>query len=112
MAKVYSPPEELKYEPDYSIPIEEHIARDEEYIKKLAEFCKKNTNQPSSLVGEIIRFPAGDGAAQYMVYNNTSLIYIPTGDAWQAYEATLRGLRAIDIKQMVNQNKKRKQLFG
>ena len=83
-----------------------------DYTDKLAAMARQNGK--SDLLGEIIRFPRGDGYAQYMVWNTRplELVLIETGDAWTVEDALIRGLRVSDVREMVEREKKLAALFS
>lgn len=108
-AKVYGVPEgiqvpEFNFE-DYSA----YEKEEEKFIQKLRDFCIKRKQEKN--VGEIIRFPMGDGYAQYMVasMNPVELIHIPTGDAWDSSYADL--MTAEEIQKKLDGEKALKDLF-
>jgi hypothetical protein len=83
-----------------------------EYIDKLATKARKNGKSP--LLGEVIRFPRGDGYAQYLVWRTRplELIWLEVGDSWSVEEALERGLRLTDVHSMVEAQKRIRQLFS
>jgi hypothetical protein len=53
-----------------------------------------------SLVGALIRFPVADGAAVYVVVQDEPLClkHVPYGDAYEAAEATVRGVNKATVR--------------
>lgn len=84
---------------------EEHRTRTSKLIDALYE--RSNALADNAVVGGIITFPVADGSAVYMVSKEKplELIHIPFGDAWEASNITIRGLRVDDVKAMLNRNK-------
>lgn len=82
------------------------------YIERLAELARQNGT--SDLLGQVIRFPRGDGYAQYLVWKTRplSLIHLELGDAWAVEEALIRGLRLADVKGMVEQQQRLRAIFS
>lgn len=104
MAKVYGCPENIII-PDY-FAFKDSSAYNkavDDFKEELKIFCKENSKCVHA--GEIISFPVGDGYAQYMVFNYTSLVHLSLGDSYQISDAHSRGLRKADIIQQVNFNK-------
>ena len=63
--------------------------------------------------GNIIKFPAADGYALYFVESMKPLVlkHIPYADGYQIDPAHIRGLRAKDVQDMIDREKRIKQLF-
>jgi hypothetical protein len=117
VTKVYASPvkapEWEQYERDgrFDIKLMEQV--DEKFLDDLRAWLKRSGyKQP--LAGEIVRWPRGDGYAQYMVLSTKplALIHLPLGDAWQMDSIFLRGLRASDIRQQVERQRKMAELFS
>lgn len=66
------------------------------------------------LVGEILRWQRADGYAQYMVVKQKplTLSHVAIGDAWQVESALIRGLRLADVENMVQRERRLKELFS
>lgn len=109
MAKIYNPPEGFEFEFDISADWQK---KEEEYIERLRNYCKENTDSKSPLVGVIFRIPCADGYALYMVFRTKPLemIHVPVGDAWDAPDYQTRGIRLADIKKQVEFDKYWKEL--
>lgn len=73
------------------------------------ELKKKN----GDVVGEIVRFPAADGYAQYIVKSQKPLIlqHLNVGDAWGVPYAHIRGLRLADIREQIEGDKRVAAMF-
>ncbi len=86
---------------------------EDEWLRELNQWCHDNTDSRSELVGELIRFPRGDGYAQYMVFKTKplTLLHIPLGDAWDLPDYQMRGLRVKDVKELVRQDRALGDLF-
>ena len=113
MAKEYAPPTELEYNADFSKGWEEYEREEKRYEDDLQEFCLKHGEGPYR--GEIISTGVADGAARYMVFGtkgHVKLIHIPTGDAWRADPAWIRGVNVAYVKSTVKANKRLAKLFG
>ncbi len=84
------------------------------FVERLQQWCVTNGSGAKDLLGEIVRFPVGDGAAEYMVYKTKplSLIHLPLHDSWQIPEAHARGLRVADIRGQVQADKRMAKLLG
>ncbi|WP_210499159.1 hypothetical protein [Vibrio crassostreae] len=111
MATVYGLPE--GFEPpaiDWKLPYTEQEKKEDEFVAKLATFCKENSNCKDA--GEEIRFPVADGYARYMVFDYRKIVHLPLGDAWQIPEAHSRGLRKADIVKNIEGRKAMAELFG
>ena len=69
--------------------------KEEDYISKLKETCKKNSE--GNAVGEIIKFNVADGHAMYMVYSlkPLQLIHLNLGDGWQSEFAELLTVKKV-----------------
>lgn len=113
MAQVYGPPEGLEV-PDllnfqkgrYGFDMEAYTKAEESFVLGLVEWCRKR-HPEHDLVGELVKFPVGDGYAIYVVADvkPLTLVHVPVGDAWQIPKAHARGLRLDDIAEMVKRRK-------
>jgi hypothetical protein len=111
--KIYSPPNEIGNAPDFPLPFTEESYKqfqvdEQSWIDKLSEWCRFHGKGPNA--GKEVAFPQGDGAARYMVLTNTSLVWMPLGDAWQY--PYIERLTAKDIKQRIEQAEKISALFS
>jgi len=107
MAKVYSTPK------GYDAPefdIHTYKQDGDKYLETLSGFCKEHSKCKHA--GEVIRYPCGDGYAEYMVYTYTMLIHIELGDAWNLPDAHIRGLRKADIIKKIESQKRMVELFS
>lgn len=88
-------------EPDYSVPFDTLNNRQNEAFDAIPE-------------DRIIRTPVADGYAYYFVDSMKPLVlrHIPYGDAWHASAVWIRGLRAEDVSQMIDRDKRMKELFS
>lgn len=88
--------------------------RDEEkYLADLAEVARKN-RPGNDLVGEVVRWPRGDGYALYMVWSTRplELVWIEIGDAWSVEDALIRGTTLADVRLKVEQGRRVRTLFA
>lgn len=119
MAKVYAPPAGFEA-PDFSASfvngrydhdLDNKIVAD--YFARLAAEAKRRVGGTGDLVGKIVRFPVGDGYAQYMVWSHKplALVHLAIHDAWSIPEAHARGLRLTDIRAMVEGERRMAELF-
>ncbi len=62
----------------------------------------------------IVRFQIADGYAFYYVKSFSPLVLqlIPYGDSYQIPEAHMRGLRRADIEEMIEREKRLRELFS
>lgn len=119
MATAYRPPEEIKFpsfneffDEDGKFDYEKQRKAENDYIQTLAAEARLNGN--SELLGEVVRWPRGDGYAMYMVWNTKplELIHLEIGDCWTVEEPLIRGLQINDVKQMIKQERKLKEIFS
>jgi hypothetical protein len=87
MAKIYSAPEGYEA-PEIDFANYNQVEREKtekEYLKRLSDWCKQRNPNDPTYVGEVIKFPAADGYAMYMVasLNPVQLIHIELSDAYQ-----------------------------
>ena len=108
MANVYAPPE--GFESPNIDRSGDWQKQEQDYIEGLKNWCKEHGKGTSR--GEVVRFPVGDGYAQYMVFSGSALIHLPLGDAYQIPEAHSRGLRAKDIAALIERGRRVKALFS
>ena len=86
MTTIYSSPEELeKFVPTFDFSNynhAEHTKKEELYINKLKEFCKKHGSGPYA--GETFKVPMADSYAEYMVFSlrPCQVVNMPLGDCW------------------------------
>jgi len=105
MGQIYSTPKEIGDVPELGLDvcdkksIDAYFKKEEEYLKKVQEWCKKHGS--GKYAGEVITFPVGDGKAVYVVWKlkPVSLIHVPLGDAWQFQYA--HRLTAADVKKEI-----------
>lgn len=111
MAKIFAAPSSIEL-PQWSIKKthNENMAEEKVYLDQLKDMLTKR-KPTQKLVGEIIRFPAADGYAEYMVASTTplELIHIPLGDAWD-YQYAHR-LTKKDVEEKIKNQKALEELF-
>ena len=112
MAKAYTVPAGYEFELDFS-NLSNWQKDEEDYLARLKKWVKENTDSKNPLVGEIWKTGVADGYAVYMVYRTKplELLHVPVGDAWQAPEAHINGLRLSDIKKSVEADKAIAKIF-
>lgn len=110
MAKVYASPLPA---PEYSWddPHRDWEQVDAEYIEKVRALAKEAHS--GNLIGEVIRFPIGDGQAHYMVWNTRPLeiVHLPLGDAYSIPAAHARGLNLSDIEEAVEYERRMRRML-
>jgi len=110
MAKIYAAPEEIQI-PELDFKEFGNYEKEcEDYIQKLKDFCLENSDEKE--VGEIIKFPMGDGHAEYMICSMKplELIHIPLMDAWSFPYAHL--LTVKEVEENIAQRKAMEKLFS
>lgn len=111
MAKIYSAPKGFEA-PEISFNANWQL-EEQAYLDRLAAEAQRLA-PGDALAGKVVRFPYADGHAQYMVWSSKplALVHLQLGDAWHIPEAHARGLRLSDIQQMVEQDRRWKELFA
>lgn len=112
MATVYRAPIDPP-EVDYSnFDFDRMVEQEDEYLGKLREIAKESGK--SELLGEELRWPRGDGYARYMIFGTAplKLVWLELGDAWSVEEPLIRGLTVADAKQMVERERKFREIFS
>lgn len=88
----------------------------EKFIGDLREWLRIHEPEfgHDDAIGCVVRFPIADGSAEYMVkrMKPVELLWLPLGDAWQIPEAHERGLRASDVRQLVDTARAYSNMFG
>lgn len=104
-AKVYQAPQEVSLPKNSFDNVAEWQENEKKYIEQLKEHLTK-MNYVGKNVGEILRFPAADGYAQYMVISMRPLmlIHLELGDAWTFQYAHL--LTAKEVQQKIDAEKR------
>lgn len=107
------PPSLMDYRTEKGLDFDAVQKAEAEWLEELIEWCKTNTDSRSELIGEVIRFPRGDGTANYMVFRTKplTLLHIPLGDAWDLPDYQMRGLRVKDVQELVRQDRALGDLF-
>lgn len=114
MATIFAPPKGFE-PPEVDYVNYDHVAAmdaEDAYVARLAAEARRcNTGK---LVGEVVRFPAADGYAQYMVWKHAplELVHLALGDAWSIPNAHARGLRITDIKANIERERGLAALFS
>ena len=91
------------FDNDYSVGYDR--ATYDKRADDFSAYCKANT---------VIRFQIADGYATYLVESVSPpvLRHIRFGDNYQAHDATIRGLRAVDIQDMLDREARMAALFN
>jgi hypothetical protein len=112
-AKIYNAPEELEIPKlDFAnFNAKVHKEKEDKYIEDLKQHMRELGYNGKNM-GEILRFPAADSYAQYMVVSMRplQLVHLELGDAWGFQYAHL--LTAKEVQQKVDQQKKINELFS
>ena len=112
-AKVYNAPEELKV-PEFNFENfdrKAHDAAEAKYIEDLKQHMRE-LGWDGKNMGEILRFPAADSYAQYMVVSMRplQLVHLPLGDAWSFQYAHLLTAKEVQLK--IDQQRNIDKLFS
>ena len=118
MAKTYRAPEGYEAPDFMDFMVDGGYDRDADdkahaaYIDRLATLARSQNK--GDLVGEVVRFPAADGYAQYMIWSHSpcTLIHLAIHDAWSIPEAHARGLRISDLRDMVERDRRLAAMFA
>jgi hypothetical protein len=94
---------------DYSMDWRE---QGELYIQRVREWVE--TQSTDEWCGYIIKFPAADGYAMYMIVDSEqeTIVHLALGDAWTIPHAHLRGLDRADLVQQARAEEAVRLLFG
>jgi len=111
MAEIFSAPESIKKPVLDFANIEQWQKDEEEYIEKIKQVLLNHYDDKTN-VGEIIRFPVGDGHACYMVMQMSppQLLHLEVGDCWEFQY--IERLTKEDIQQKIDQAKALAKLFS
>ena len=106
-AKIYNAPEELEL-PKFDFAnfnAKVHQEKEDKYIEDLKQHMRE-LGYDGKNMGEILRFPAADSYAQYMVVSMRPLmlVHLALGDAWGFQYAHL--LTAKEVQEKIDQQKK------
>lgn len=120
MAREYAPPPGSPPFPDFvqffCTPQHDPTAnrRYDEAVNAWVEAVLEKTKamgHNGPLIGTRLGFGVADGCAQYVVFKTkggVGLIHIPSGDAYRAHAALIRGINLADVKREAG----RKKLFA
>jgi len=110
MAKVYSAPEQIKVPGINFGDFKKYEEDCKKYLEELRNFLLKR--KVGKNIGEIIKFPAADGYAQYMVASMRPLeiVHIPLWDGWDFHYAHL--LTAKEVQKKIDQEKTILEMFS
>jgi len=104
-AKVYSAPEEVKLPDNTFDNVKDWVTNDNKYIESLKQHLRE-IGYDGKNMGEILKFPAADGYAQYMVISMKplQLVHLELGDAWTFQYANL--LTATEVQKKIDAEKR------
>ena len=111
MAQIFQAPDAIKIPETTFQNVSEWQKLESKYIADLKQHLQEmGYNGKNS--GEVIKFPAADGYAQYMVASMSPvrLIHLELGDAW-CYQYANR-LTAKDVQDKINQQRAMDELFS
>jgi hypothetical protein len=104
------------FEPDYTVDYSnpdyhEHDRKESAWLENLKANLRSKSK--GDLVGELLKFPAADGYARYIITKQRPLTvaHLSIGDAWQADGATIRGIRLQDAKARVASEREQRKFF-
>ena len=115
MAKEFAAPKGYDFEYSFSnFDLKSYQKAEEDYIERLRKWVKANSDSNHEVIGKVIRTPRADSYAVYMVFKAKplQLIHIPIGDAWHADACWIRGLRLVDVIEMVRHDESLRKLFS
>jgi hypothetical protein len=88
-------------EPDGTYDREGYDARCKAYRAETEAYIRTVLGGKHKHTGKVIAFPVADGAAQYMLWTPTKWIHLDEVDGYHANAATIRGMRAVDVDDML-----------
>jgi len=88
------------------------IKAEEDWIEAIKNGYRKLSK--GDLVGEELQWPRADGYARYMIVKQKplTLAHLHVGDGWWVEEALIRGLRLKDVREMIEADRRWKELFA
>lgn len=114
MSTIYSAPDEIKKPKiDFANYNRAKTQKDEnDYIDKVIEYAKANSEDNCKECGEVISFPVADGAALYVVMSlkPVEIVHLNIGDSWHSEYAEL--LNAKKIREKIAQRKALAKIFS
>lgn len=98
-AKIYAAPKEVKLPENSWDDVSSWEENEKKYIADLKQHLQ-GLGYKEKYTGEIIKFPAADGYAMYMVISMKpmSLMHLPIGDAWTSEYAELMTAKKVQEK--------------
>ena len=104
-AKIYTAPEEINLPNNTFSNVKDWKENDEKYIKEVTQHLQELGYNGKNF-GEIIKFPAADGYALYMVISMKPLmlLHLELGDAWTFQYANL--LTATEVQKKIDADKR------
>ena len=70
-----------------------------EYEERLINHIKMTSRCDNA--GEVIAFPVADNFARYAIFDYNSIVHIPNGDDYRAFDATIKGLNERTIRDLI-----------
>jgi len=104
-AKIYSAPAEVKLPENTFDNVKDWEVNDNKYIEELKQHLQELGYNGKNM-GEILRFPAADSYALYMVISMKplQLVHLELGDAWGFQYANL--LTAKEVQKKIDAEKR------
>ena len=111
-AKIYTAPKEVSLPSNTFDNVKDWQENDEKYIANLKKHLQEELGYNEKNTGEVIKFPAADGYALYMVISMKPLmlVHLELGDAW-CYQYASR-LTAKDVQTKIDQQKRIDEMFA
>lgn len=82
------------------------------YEAETEKYIRRELGGKHKLTGRIIRFQIADGYAQYMIWTPTKWIHLDEVDGYHAADATIRGMRAVDVAEWFEREDRRAAFFA
>lgn len=99
-------------ESDGSWDMASYDARCRAYEAETEKYIRTELGGKHKLTGRIIRFQIADGYAQYMIWTPTKWIHLDEVDGYHANDATIRGMRAVDVAEWFDHEDRRQAFFA
>lgn len=99
-------------EADGSWDMASYDARCRAYEAETEKYIRTELGGKHKLTGRIIRFQIADGYAQYMIWTPTKWIHLDEVDGYHAADATIRGMRAVDVAEWFERDDRLRALFA
>jgi hypothetical protein len=78
------------------------------------DYSRRTEAMLDAIRGDVMRFPVADGYAFYYVKSRKPLVlqHVPYGDAWTIPDAHIRGLRLVDVDEMLEREANLQKIFS